>query len=359
MATRRRAERGGALLAGVPLVVLLGACGGAPTATDSVSPSPSASPSPSLTSATRPEGPWTLVAWTTERSDTEVEQRLSRVLLVTMSSGCPSGPCELTLSPAGGNGTYREPGLPVREGSMPLTVPFVLAWDGAAYSGALEPRTSSCTTAKGEVVPDGYTTTLAMSFTFVPPAAGTPARVHGTTTEVAKGTAKGKPKGCTDYRETEALGGVPTGSLDATAGPTGEFDATMVTTVATTPKQIAPAGSRLWLGTMKAGGDAAAPTITGLTGSTGPLTAGADGWAASPPTAPMQCGAPDGSPVDGGADGTEVFGALRPVALTEDGAPIFAGTWSLRSNPNATGLKSRCSLATYEGRIYLVPRGAG
>ena len=73
----------------------------------------------------------------------------------------------------------------------------------------------------------------------------------------------------------------------------------------------------------------------------------------------MQCSAVGGAPTDKGADGTESFGAVHPVALTKDGAPIFAGTWKLRANPNATGLAAKCGLAVYEGRLYLVPRGAG
>ncbi len=343
---------------GASLAVVLAACGGGSTPTDSASPSPSASASPSVGSATRPEGPWTLVAWSTKRSDLTVEQRLARVILATMTSDCPSGPCELTMAPAGSKGSFREPEAPRRAGATPATSPFVLAWDGTSYSGGVKDRVGSCTTAKGEVVADGYTTTTTMSFTFVPAAGKAPARVHGTVTHDSKGTAKSRPKGCTDFLETESLGGVPTGSLDPQTAPAGEFEGTMVTTAAT-PKKLAAVGSSLWLGTITAAGDATAPTITGLTRSTGPLTAGADGWAAAPPSAPTQCTAPDGSGVDKGADGTEAFTGLHPVALTKDGKPIYAGSWRLRANPTATGLKSRCSLAVYEGRIYLVPRGAG
>ena len=345
---------------GATLAVVLAACGGGSTPTDSATPSASASvsASPSAGSATRPEGPWTLVAWSMKRSDLKVEQRLARVILATMSSDCPSGPCELTLTPAGSDGSFREPEAPRQAGATPTTAPLVLAWDGTTYSGGVKARVGSCTTAKGEVVADGYSTTTTMSFTFVPAAGKTPARVHGTVTHDAKGTAKSRPKGCTDFLETESLGGVPTGSLDPKTAPSGEFEGTMVTTAAT-PKKLAAVGSELWLGTMTGAGDATAPTITGLTDATGPLTAGADGWGAALPAAPTSCVAPDGSQVAKGADGTESFTGLHPVALTKDGKPIFAGSWRLRANPNATGLKSSCGLAVYEGRIYLVPRGAG
>lgn len=344
------------------LAVVLSACGGGgstPDGSAAPSASTSASPSPSAASATRPEGAWTLAAWTVERSDfKDVEQRMARVILATMTSDCPSGPCGLTLTPAGQQGSFREPEAPRTSGSTPLTAPFVLAWDGKGWTGGLKARVESCTTAKGEVVKDGYTTTRTMSFSFVPAAGTTPARVHGTITHDSKGTAKSRPKGCTDFRETEALGGAPTGSLDAATAPTGEFDGTLVT-AATTPKKLAAVGSNLWLGTMTGGGDATAPTITGLTDATGPLTTGADGWGAALPAAPTSCVAPNGSQVAKGADGTESFTGLHPVALTKDAKPIYAGSWKLRANPNAAGLKASCGLAVYEGRIYLVPHGAG
>ncbi|WP_377645332.1 hypothetical protein [Oryzobacter terrae] len=354
----RRAERLVALAATTSLALALAACGGGSTPSGSASPSGSPSPSASVGSTTRPEGPWTLVAWTVKRSDTTVEQRSARAILGTFDPSCETGACELTLSPAGADGTYREPEAPPGDGATPLTLPFTLAWKGSTYEGTLPFRVGSCTNAKGELVEKGYSTSTSMSLTFVPPAASAPARLHGTVTHVSKGTPASRKRGCTDFTETEAVTGVPTGSVAATAVPAGEYEGSLSTT-ATTPKRLAAVGSALWLGTMTVAGDAAAPTITGLARSTGPLTTGADGWSAAPPAGATQCRAPDGTVVDAGADGTETFGGLHAVALTKDGKPIFAGSWRLRSNPNAKGLKARCALAVYEGRLYLVPRGAG
>ena len=121
---------------------------------------------------------------------------------------------------------------------------------------------------------------------------------------------------------------------------------------------LAPVGRVLWLGTMSAAGAADGPTITGLTKSTGALASGADGWGVTTPSAPSDCRGADGSVTAKGADGSETFAALHPVALTEDGAAIFAGTWRLRANPNAAGLAADCTLAVYDGRLLLVPSGA-
>lgn len=298
------------------------------------------------------------MTWTVKRSDGPTEQRVARTILASFAPACPSGPCDLTVTPAGANGTYREPQAPPRTGDTPTTEPITLKWNGKAYVGRSKESVVSCTPAQGADVPKGYRTTTTWSLTFVAPGAGRPGRAHGTIVDEVKGNDASRPKGCTDFTETSAFGGVPTGSIDQKTAPTGTYDASMSST-ASTPKSLAPVGRVLWLGTMSAAGSAEAPTITGLTKSKGTLTRGTDGWGVTTPTAPSDCRAADGSVASKGADGSESFAALHPVALTKDGAPIFAGTWRLRANPNATGLAADCTLAVYEGRLLLVPHGAG
>lgn len=53
----------------------------------------------------------------------------------------------------------------------------------------------------------------------------------------------------------------------------------------------------------------------------------------------------------------ESFSDIHPVAVTEKAAPIFVGTWRLRSNANKVGLKAGCSLTRWEGRLVLIPHG--
>lgn len=349
-----RRGRASAGLVGLAVGLALTGCGGGAA---SGTGEPSRSPS-TATADTRPEGPWTMVAWTVSRSDISVEQRMARTILATFTPACPSGPCDLTMAPAGRDGTYREPETPLAAGSTPTTATVDLTWDGAAYAGASGERTTSCTAKGGVVVPDGYRMATAFSLAFVPAAGATPARLHGTIEHTAKGTPAGLTKGCTDFVETEAVGGVRTGSLDPKTAPTGAYGASLTTAI-TTPKSVAATGSLLWLGTMSASGTGATGTITGLTGSPGPLSLTAGGWSATTPVAPSVCRAVSGATVASGADAQETFEDLHAVALTPDGEPIFTGRWKDRLNPNAAGLKGGCSLTAYEGRLLLVPEGAG
>lgn len=281
---------------------------------------------------------------------------MARTLLGTFDPACPTGPCDVTLAPTGVNGTFRDTEAP--PGGTPTTSPLKFTWDGKTYAATSAERVVSCMAKGGATVADGYVLTTRLALTFVVPSGRTPARVHGTIEHTTKGTAVSRPKGCTDFVETEAVGGVPTGALDDRTVPNGVYDASISTT-ATTPKNLAAVGSQLWLGAMTAAGTEAAPTITGLTTSVGALTHTGTGWSAAPPTAATDCRAMSGQPVAKGADGVEVFEDLRAVALTAQAKPIFGGVWRERLNPNTTGLKAACSLAVYEGRLLLVPDGAG
>ncbi len=110
---------------------------------------------------------------------------------------------------------------------------------------------------------------------------------------------------------------------------------------------------------MTASGTTDAPAITGMTSAVAPLAQGRDGWAGDAPGAPVDCEGIDGSLTSEGSDGLESFADLRPVAATEGGSSIFAGVWRMRTNPNGVGLKAGCSLTRWEGRLLLVPTGAG
>jgi hypothetical protein len=352
-------ERKAALLAPVTALALttalLSACGGDPPAKASPSVSPSASPA---AASTRPEGDWTLVTWTVARSDTKDVQPMAHTLLAAFTPSCASGPCDVAMKPAGAEGTYREPQTPLLEGDTGSSQTVALTWDGKVYTSHEPERKVSCTPVAGKVVPEGYSMTRVTSLTFVPANATTPPRVHGTIKQTAKGTPAGLAKGCTNFEETQSVGGVATGSLDPTTPLVGTYGGSFTSTKST-PAALAPVGSLLWLGPMTVSGSGPSVAITGLAASPGPLAVGAEGWSARTPAAAASCRSADGAVTAKGADATETFDKLRAVALTEDGRPIFTGTWRDRINPNAEGLKAECSLAVYEGRLILVPDGAG
>lgn len=341
-----------------------GAASSSTTATESVqSPmstsvqtTTSSSP-PKVTSAGRPEGNWTLVAWIVKRSDLATPQRTARVMLGSFTPQCAAGACDLVLAPAGANGTYRESEAPVGDGATPSKDSIELRWNGTSYTGTTPTRTSSCTLPGGAVAAGGYTSSATLSLTFVPGSGAAPARVVGVREETAKGTAVGKAKGCTDFVETESVAGVATGSATSPTPVAGTYDASL-STRATTPSSLAAVGAPLWLGQMTLAGVAGSTTITGLLKASAPVSSAGSGWSADA-AGPNDCRAASGTVVAKGADGVEAFSGLRMVALTGKGDPIYAGAWKLTLTPNATGRSGGCPPATYEGRVYLVPHDAG
>lgn len=372
----RRGDRPSAVAAVALVVGFASACSGgsSPTALDNTTsdrtpttsaPPATSSPTSLLTPAAslgdpthRPEGAWTLVAWTTKRSDVEVSQPVARIILGTLKPSCASGPCDLALAPAGSGGTYTEPEAPLGPDAKPSTEPIKLRWQGKSYTGRTTPRVLSCTPKVGAVVPAGYTSQSTLTLTFVPPTGDKPAAVHGTFVFTNTGTKAGRGKGCTDFVENEAISGSPSGSVEKTTLMAGTYDASMSST-GSTPKSLAPVGRDFWLGSMATSGSPDARTITGVTTGAAPLTMAGDGWAGNAPSASIDCQGIDGSAAKKGADGLESFSGIHPVALAKSGKPIFAGVWRLRTNANAVGLKAGCSLTRWEGRLILLPQGAG
>lgn len=300
-----------------------------------------------------------MVTWTTARSDVADDQPQARVKLGTLTPKCPAGPCDITLAPAGAEGTYREPEAPVPDGPTKAGDPAQFRWDGKAYVSESAKTKGSCTAKVGaKEIPDGYLSSTKTTFTFVPPSGDAPARLQGQVISTNMGTKAGKAKGCTDFVETKALAGSPTRSVDRSAPAPGKYDASMIS-FGSTPSSLAPVGSGFWLGPMVVGGSPDAVTITALTSSAARLSATDGGWAGKAPPAPIACQNPTGTTTDKGSDGAESFSDVHAVAVTKDGAPIYVGRWGMRTNPNAVGLKAGCSLTRWEGRLVLVPSGAG
>lgn len=368
----RAAERRNGLAALALVVATASACGGgsAPATSPSTSASPAASSStptsapPSTVAAVgnstqRPEGAWTLVTWPIKRSDTKDFQPIASISNTTITPSCTQGPCDLAFGTAASSDTSNGSGPALTTGAVDSAKLLQFRWDGTSYVASKPAREVSCTAKVGAAeIPKGYTSKSTFKLTFLPPSADGPARLHGTVIETNVGTKAGKGKGCRDFTETSAVSGSSTGSVDAAALPQGAYDASMSST-GSTPKSLAPVGVGFWLGPMTASGTKDAPTITGLTSATAPLATVKEGWDGNAPSAPMDCQAIDGSNTTKGADGLESFSGLHPVAVTKTGDPIFSGTWRLSTNPNEVGLKAGCSLTRWEGRLLLVPHGAG
>ncbi|MDN5767202.1 MAG: hypothetical protein L0H96_09345 [Humibacillus sp.] len=368
----RAAERRNGFAALALVVVTASACGGgttppassgAPAGTAASASTPTSS-SPSTLAAAgdstqRPEGAWTLVTWPIKRSDTKDFQPIANISNMMITPSCTQGPCDLAFSTAESSNTSNGPGPAPTTGAVESAKLLQFHWDGTSYVARKPAREVSCTAKVGAAeIPKGYTSKSTFKLSFLPPSAGGPARVHGTVIETNTGTKAGKGKGCRDFTETSAVSGSSTGSVDAAALPQGAYDASMSST-GSTPKSLAPVGAGFWLGPMTASGTKDALTITGMTSATAPLAPATEGWDGNAPGAPMDCEAIDGSPASKGSDGLESFSGLHPVAVTKSGDPIFSGTWRLRTNPNKVGLKAGCSLTRWEGRLLLVPHGAG
>jgi hypothetical protein len=203
-------------------------------------------------------------------------------------------------------------------------------------------------------VPDGYESTVTVTLTFVPGGKGQP-RVEGTIVNKSVGRSGARAKGCTDFTETEAVVGSPTGSVSTQAAPSGQFDATL-SARSSTPKELAPTGTVWWLGTMNGAGST--PGLTGIARVAAPLAQDGAAWTGTAPKAPLDCRDAKGTVVAQGADAVESFTGLHPIVETKDGTMVFSGAWGLRSDPNAKGVKQHCGPTVWEGRILLVPHTA-
>ena len=310
----------------------------------------------------RPEGDWTFALWTTSRSDvpdlTKGDATESRL---TFDPACAAGPCDIAVTANGADGTARPEGMPSHPAASPF-VPYELTWDDAAgrYNRVTEtPIVDSCITAEGQTVEKAYEVSRNWVLEFRPPEAGRPASLNGTFTIKLTSTPEGAAANCPSYEESGPMAGAPTDSLLEGEDPplAHDYVATLIVGETERPEwgsvgnsiilqaeQHPPAES------MKIDEAAEGFTMTGLFGTQAPLTRGEAGWEASVASIDANCG-PE-TPV------TETFSALKPLALTADGAPVLTGTWTLAYTRTPAATEQSCDASSESGYLVLVPAQA-
>ena len=307
------------------------------------------------TAVERPEGTWNLAFWTTEREGAALGDALQSV--VTFTPKCDSGPCDIDITPAGANGTYRPEGYPVADPVEPGT-PYTATWDekSGTYVRHDEPKLDSCTTADGKVVQDGYSVERTTTYEFEPAKDSKPASVHGTYVEVATGTPTGAPQGCTDYKATWTVAGAPADAF-AEGGPS-FADSYVITEIveATEPVDQRPKGFRgVIAADAKVTTEGDSVLLAGTRSVPAKLTETDGAWSGSATDATSRCSEGDG-PAE--YDSTETWTGLRTIALTQQGTPILAGRWDVMETPNATGQANGCTVGSNKGYVILVPSAA-
>jgi hypothetical protein len=310
-----------------------------------------APPSSAASGATRPEGSWTLVRWIVRRSDTATGrgQAVERRLALTPS--CANGPCDIAVKPGGAGGTFLPEGY-TASATARVPTPYTLSWKQATGTYEyVDPAVKvSCTTAEGQVVPDGYELTTITSVKFTP---GPPATLRGTYTEKVTGLAAK----CTDYEAVWAVAAAPTSTaLDQGVDIAGTYVVTEIV------EAVVPAGSRppgfagILVPSSKIAKAGAGFAISGTAPKPADLTAAATGWGGEA-SAPATCEA-GGRTVADGYTQTERWSGLRPVLSTEDGRPIIVGRWQSEWSPTPTGTSAGCPAASNKGYVLLVPASA-
>jgi hypothetical protein len=321
-------------------------CGGDPA---SNAPPPSAQ-----SNTTRPEGSWTLVRWLVRRSDTATGrgQAVERRLALTPS--CATGPCDIAVKPDGVDGTYLPDGYTASATSRPPR-PYTLSWKEATgtYEFVDPPAKVSCTTADGQVVPDGYELTTTTSVTFAPGPSGRPATLRGTYTEKVTGVAAK----CTDYEATWTVAAAPTSTaLDDGVDLAGTYVVTEIV------EAVVPAGSRppgfagILVPSATIAKTAAGYTVSGTAPKPTELAPAATGWGGEA-SAPGACEA-GGTTVPDGYTQTERWSRLRPAVSTEDGRPIIVGLWQTQWAPTPAGTSAGCPATSNKGYVLFVPASA-
>jgi hypothetical protein len=338
-----RRRTGTALTLWAVLGLVLASCGGEPATNG---PAPSAQ-----SNATRPEGSWTLIRWLVRRSDTATGrgQAVERRLALTPS--CAAGPCDIAVGPDGVGGTYLPEGYTASASARPPQ-PYTLSWKSATgtYEFVDPPAKVSCTTAEGQVVPDGYELTTTTSVTFAP---GPPATLRGTYTEKVTGIAAK----CTDYQATWTIAAAPTSTaVDDRVDLSGTYVVTEIV------EAVVPAGSRppgfagILVPSATIAKTASGYAVSGTAAKPTDLVAAATGWGGEA-SAPGAC-EPGGRTVAGGYDQTERWSRLRPVVSAEDGRPVVVGLWQTQWTPTSAGTAAGCPATSNKGYVLFVPTSA-
>jgi hypothetical protein len=311
--------------------------------------------------AKRPEGPWTLVDWEVARQppNPQYVPGTANVVQVVFSPRCSSGPCAVRVRGGGRRGTYVAAGAPISKSDEQRT--STLAWNAqrGVYTVHRDYGQVLCTTSDGagglKRVPKGYTRTGDATYRFRRAKSAGGASIVGETITTATGSPQAVPQGCTNYSFTSKSAGAPTGAVHVTAaGAAGQYRITEIVDRTEGSGQRPHGFSGILVPNSTVAANGRALTITGIVG-TATLRPTRAGWTGSVRTTAPSCVSTSTEP---GYTTTETWTGVHPLARTETGDPVLAGTWRYVANPNASGVHDGCSLVVNQGYVILVPMGA-
>jgi hypothetical protein len=325
---------------------------------DTTGPTTTAAPPPN---STRPEGTWNVVTWQIERDgDPDNANRgLAKVRVHELTPTCDTGPCNLDVKPAGEEGTYLPPGMPIKDSARPdpSDPARTYVWDPSAKTYTLEVKQTGvdCTSPTAGEVKGVYDGTTTYTLTFTPATDEKPASMRGTYTDISTATPEGEAQGCTKISESGVIAASPVDALatDDSSGLAASYTPTESVIEHTDTER--PLGFTGKLTPMTITSAAEGFTIKGLTGAETALTGTDSGWKASTEPVEGSCNFQDGQVVESAYSVTESWTDLRPVTRTEAGGPVLIGTWTMDSQPTDAGTAGGCPAQINKGFIVLVP----
>lgn len=347
--------RCGRVAIGVTVVALLAtACGGG-SGGSATGPTRTTRPEPNTT---RPEGPWTFIAADTSRSDApDAPKGHAAELHLSLEPACAEGPCDIAVTPNGVDGTALPKGYPRADEADPTPFePFELTWDEESRTYTRTTSSTapeSCTNPEGTTIDSAYDISRTWTLEFRTPDGERPASLVGTYSRKLTATPAGAAAGCHSFDQAGTLLGAPTGSLEGDAAANLAAGYVLTLAVEKTERGEPPwivGNSFAWNAVeepIKVEKSGEGFAITGVFGGTAPLSRGASGWDATIQELDPGCG-PE-APV------TETYSGLHPVAMSQDGSFVLAGSWSLVYTLTPGASPEACQPSTDTAYVILVP----
>lgn len=304
----------------------------------------------------RPEGDWVMVSWEATRNGEPQSHSLTavRARAWTLSPTCPSGPCDIEVTPT-------DDGLPPGNDGFEgyeAGEAFTLTWDAdeQRYTTVTEVASESCKTVDADgapvTYPATYSTRLVDSYEFVAGSPGTPAQLVGSREGTYTNIDSANAQPCPTFTFTSTRFASPSIDEDATAEDLlGEFHVTEQV-YETDPPNRAPGFEGTLIENATIEGDP--PTLSGVRGPI-ELTEGDSGWGG---TTTVTGGSCTGGTDDGHFEYEETWSDLQPIARTPDGELVWGGNVELAENPTPAGVTAGCVFGLNTGYVTLLPASA-
>ncbi|MCB0977956.1 MAG: hypothetical protein KDB02_10910 [Acidimicrobiales bacterium] len=239
---------------------------------------------------------------------------------------------------------------------------YTLNWNSKAarYEQTFGPERGDCTTKDGQV-PGGYRSKTTLTLQYEPPTRTRPARFSGERRSENRPSDDAAAKaGCTPFEQVDKVVGAPAGAFDDSgASPTGTY---LVSDTVTRiePTRLGNPGNRGLLPEQTftaTSGTSAAALSPGVLGERVALKRTSAFLGGQVEGVTTSCDAGSTS-VPKGAIASESWTGIRTIAVTDEGAPILRGRWTMVSNPNDVGVAGGCVLNLNEGALVMIPKAA-